>query len=98
MSEEETGSTAKLRQIVSAEPGWRALFGVEREEVGRSRIVAWALVEEEGREEIVGLIVDLDDPTRIRPAPDMVDAEGHRLLRYGFVEPSPPSSRQADDH
>ena len=83
----------KLRQLVPAEPGWRALFGVEGEEVGRSRIVAWALVEEQGREEIVGLVVDLEDPTRIRAAPDVVDVEGHRLLRYGFVETSP-SSKQ----
>jgi hypothetical protein len=76
----------KLIQIIPADPGWRALFGADGEEFGRSRVVAWGLLATEGRDEVVGLIVHPSTPTQIVAASDVVDDEGGRLLRYAFVE------------
>jgi len=75
-----------LIQIVPAEPGWRALFGLNEDEFVRSRVVAWALTEASGAQEIVGLIVDPSLPTRIIPVSEAVDPDGGTFMRYGFVE------------
>lgn len=72
--------------MIGAEPGWRALFGIAGEEVGRSRVIGWAGIDGEDGSEIVGIIVDPNDPTRLVPAPDVVDPSGGALMRYGFTE------------
>lgn len=71
--------------MIAAEPGWKALFGVGGEEVGRSRVIGWAGLEREGGAEIVGVIVDPNDPTRLVAASEVTDPGGGRLIRYGFA-------------
>jgi hypothetical protein len=72
--------------LVSAEPGWRALFadgdGVE---TGRSRVIAWAWHERDGVARMVGIIVDPSDPKSLVPADGVVDEDGGSLSRYGFI-------------
>jgi hypothetical protein len=73
--------------IVSAEPGWRALFATpDGTSTGRSRVIAWALVDESGETRLVGMIADPTDPKRIVSADAVVDQDGGSLQRYGFVE------------
>lgn len=76
----------KVSSLVSAEPGWRALFadgdGVE---TGRSRVIAWASHERDGVARIVGIIADPNDPKALVPADSVVDEDGGSLSRYGFI-------------
>jgi hypothetical protein len=75
-----------ILSLVPAEPGWRALYRGEYEDDGESaRVVAWALVDEgDGDRQVVGLVVDPADPTRIVPAPEGVSALAPAFDRYGF--------------
>ena len=73
--------------LVSAEPGWRALYrGDEYDAEGESaRDVAWALVEgADGSRRIVGMVIDPNDPTRIVEAPEGTSALSPEFDRYGF--------------
>ena len=73
--------------LVASEPGWRALFGTaDGVETGRSRIVAWASVERDGTSEVVGVIVDPNDPKRLTAADTVTDEDGGTLFRYGYIE------------
>jgi hypothetical protein len=78
---------SKILQIVSADSGWRAVYGHpdDPDDAELSRVVAWALVEdEEGEREVVGLVVDPIDATKLVPAPDAVSVGAGELQRYGF--------------
>jgi hypothetical protein len=71
---------------VSAEAGWRALFAdADGVETGRSRIVAWATIEDATGARVVGLIADPNDPRKLSPADEVTDEDGGSLQRYGFV-------------
>ena len=70
--------------MIPAEPGWRALFAVDGEEVGRSRVIGWGSVEGAQGPELVGIIIDPNDPTRLVPASAVTDPSGGELLRYAF--------------
>jgi hypothetical protein len=73
--------------LISAEPGWRALFAdAEGEGTGRSRVIAWAAQEKEGVTRIVGVIADPNDPKSLVAADSVVDEDGGSLQRYGYVE------------
>ena len=73
--------------LISAEPGWRALFGTaDGVETGRSRIIAWVSIESSEEARIVGVIADPNDPKRLVTADTITDDEGGTLVRYGFVE------------
>ena len=73
--------------LVSAVPGWRALFAdADGVETGRSRVVAWASVASDGGSRVVGIIADPNDPKSLVPADSVVDEDGGSLQRYGFVE------------
>jgi len=78
----------RIVSLVPAESGWRAIYlddevGEESREL--TRVVAWALVEDsDGEREVVGLVVDATDPTRIVPALDGASLTAPRLDRYGF--------------
>lgn len=77
-----------MTSLISAEPGWRALFADEDEvETGRSRVIAWASQERDGVTRIVGIIADPNDPKSLVPADSVVDEDGGSLSRYGFVGP-----------
>ena len=70
--------------VISAEPGWRALFADETGlETGRSRVIAWGAIG--GR--LVGIIADPNDPKSLVSAEGVTDSDGGSLLRYGYVEP-----------
>jgi hypothetical protein len=70
--------------MISAEPGWKALWAVDGEEVGRSRVLGWAGIAEADRTRLVGIIVDPNDPTRLVAADTTTDTSGGELMRYGF--------------
>lgn len=78
---------SRFSAMVSAEPGWRALFAdVDGIETGRSRVIAWASVEDaDGGTRFVGIIADPNDPKRLVPADEPTDEDGGTLQRYGFV-------------
>jgi len=74
-----------IEWMISAETGWRALFELDGEEVGRSRVIGWAGVRKEDATEVVGIIVDPNDPSALAAAPDVVDPSGGDFARYGFA-------------
>jgi hypothetical protein len=78
-----------ILSLVPAEPGWRAVYKGEYDEDAESaRVVAWALVEgEDGTRQIVGLVVDPNDPTKVVAASDGASAIAPEFERYGFREP-----------
>ena len=75
---------SKIAWMVSAEPGWKALYGIDGDEVGRSRVIGWAGVEGADETTVVGIVVDPNDPTRLVPANETIDPSGGELIRYGF--------------
>jgi hypothetical protein len=75
---------AKIAWMIGAEPGWKALFGIDGDEVGRSRVVGWAGIEGADETTVVGIIVDPNDPTQLVPASEITDPSGGTLTRYGF--------------
>ena len=76
----------RIVSLVPAEPGWRAIYRGEYEEDAESaRVVAWALVESaDGGQEIVGLVVASEEPTKVVPAPEGASAIAPDFDRYGF--------------
>jgi hypothetical protein len=78
---------AKILQIVPADSGWRAVYGHSDDPDGSelSRVVAWALVEDEdGEREVVGMVVDPIDSTKVVPATAAISVGAGELQRYGF--------------
>jgi hypothetical protein len=52
-----------------------------------TRVVAWALVEEEnGTRAVIGMVIDPTDPTRIVAAPDGASVAAPKFDRYGYKE------------
>jgi hypothetical protein len=76
----------EIQQLIPAEAGWKALFEEPTEEITRSRILAWALANTGEAVEIVGMIVDPLEPSRIIPAPGSSSPGGGAFSRYGFSE------------
>ncbi len=74
----------KIQQLVAAEPGWKAVFDDPDGATSQSRIVGWALAGSANALEIVGLVVDPVQPTRVLPAPEATSLEGGTFARYGF--------------
>ena len=73
-----------VQQLIPAEAGWKALFEEPTEEITRSRILGWALVQNGEAVEIVGMIVDPLEPSRIIPAPGSSSPGGGGFSRYAF--------------
>ena len=82
-----------IEQLVSAESGWRAVFAEPDGSESLSRILGWAVHEED----VVGLIVDPAAPARIVPAPDSSSPSGGKFNRYRYVpeKPAPPAAAPA---
>jgi hypothetical protein len=77
----------RIQSLISAEPGWRALFAnPDGEGTGRSRVIAWAAQDRDGVTTVVGIIADPNDPKTLVPADSVVDEDGGTLQRYGYVE------------
>lgn len=74
----------KIVTLIPAADGWRALFG-HGSAAARSRIIGWAIVNGEGGDQIVGMVVDPNDPSRIVAATDANDPEAGSFSRYGFA-------------
>jgi hypothetical protein len=79
----------KIISLVPAESGWRAIYNDVDDEGSESReltrIVAWALVEDDdGDRAVVGLVVDATDPTQIVPAPEGASLSTPMFDRYGY--------------
>lgn len=77
---------AKIVTIISADAGWRAVYGSASGSEELSRIIAWALVEDAGTRRVVGLVVDPQDRTNIVPATDSQASQAGPLSRYGFKD------------
>jgi hypothetical protein len=79
----------KIVTIIPADAGWRAIYGGQGtgEESGLSRVVAWALVEDDsGGRSVVGMVVDPQDRTSIITATGSESAQSGTLTGYGFKE------------
>jgi hypothetical protein len=77
---------AKIVTIISADAGWRAVYGSASGSEELSRIIAWALVDDGGSRRVVGLVVDPQDRTNIVPATDSQASQAGPLARYGFKD------------
>jgi len=75
---------SKIAWMVSAEPGWKALYGIDGDEVGRSRVIGWAGIDSTDKTNVVGIVVDPNDPTQLVLATEITDPSGGELIRYGF--------------
>ena len=79
----------KIVTIVTADAGWRAIYGGQAggEESGLSRIVAWALVEDDtGGRQVVGMVVDPQNRSNIVTATGSESASAGTLTGYGYKE------------
>ncbi len=76
----------QIQQLVPAESGWKALFEEPTEEITRSRIVCWAIAKTGTAVEVVGMIVDPVEPSKIIPAPGSTSPGGGAFSRYGFYD------------
>jgi len=78
----------KIVTIVPADAGWRAIYGGSGgEESGLSRVVAWALVEDDsGDRKVVGLVVDPQNRSNIVTATGSESAQAGTLTGYGYKE------------
>ncbi len=74
----------KIENLIPAGDGWRALFG-HGSAAARSRIVGWAVVAGDEGPQVVGMVVDPNDPSRIVAAPSATDPEAGAFTRYGFA-------------
>ncbi len=93
-----------IEQLVSTEPGWRAVFREPDGGETLSRILAWATVGTSEESELVGLIVDPGEPSKIVAASGAASPGGGTFVRYRYIAPEPlstaapkPAPAQADD-
>ena len=79
----------KIVTIVPADAGWRAIYGGQAggEDSGLSRILAWALVEDDGGDrKVVGLVVDPQNRSNIVTATGSESGQAGTLTGYGYKE------------
>jgi hypothetical protein len=79
----------RIEQLVSAESGWKAVFKEPDEGESLSRILGWAIVGSGDKRELVGVIIDPSEPSRIIPAVGAVSPAGGSFARYRYVTPEP---------
>ena len=80
----------KIGQLVAAESGWKAVFKEPDGAETMSRILGWAAVGTGEGAELVGVIVDPSEPSRIVAARDAGSPGGGSFARYRYVAPEPP--------
>jgi hypothetical protein len=80
----------RIAHLLSSEPGWKAVFEEPDGGQSQSRILGWAVVGTGENSELVGVIVDPVDPSRIIPGVEAASPDGGTFLRYRFVPPEPP--------
>jgi hypothetical protein len=82
-------SGENILAIITADSGWRAIYGGGSvgDESGLSRVVAWALVEDDtGDRHVVGLVVDPQNRSSIVTATGTESAAAGTLTGYGYKE------------
>jgi hypothetical protein len=79
----------QIEQLVPAESGWKAVFKEADGGESQSRILGWGVAAGEDENELVGVIVDPAEPSRVVAAPEAVSPEGGEFLRYRYVAPDP---------
>jgi hypothetical protein len=83
----------RIEQLTPAETGWKAVFSELDGGESLSRIVGWGLVRpskgEGGDDEVVGFVIDPNDPSRIVRADEAESPDGGTFFRYRFVAPEP---------
>ena len=82
-------SGENILSIITADSGWRAIYGggSAADESGLSRVVAWALVEDDtGERRVVGLVVDPQNRSSIVTATGTESAAAGTLTGYGYKE------------
>ena len=82
-------SGENILTIITADSGWRAIYGggSAGDESGLSRVVAWALVEDDaGERRVVGLVVDPQNRSSIVTATGTESAAAGTLTGYGYKE------------
>ena len=82
-------SDENIVTIVPADSGWRAIYGggSSGDESGLSRVLAWALVEDDaGERRVVGLVVDPQNRSNIVTATGTESAQAGTLTGYGYKE------------
>jgi hypothetical protein len=78
----------KIEQLVPAESGWKAVFKEPDGGETLSRILGWAILA--GKDsDLVGMIVDPAEPSRIVAATDAASPGGGGFARYRYVPPQP---------
>jgi len=86
----EAGATGEnILSIIPADAGWRAIYGggSSGDESGLSRVLAWALVEDDtGERRVVGLVVDPQNRSNIVTATGTESAQAGTLTGYGYKE------------
>ena len=85
----EIGTDETIVTIITADAGWRAMYGGQSggEESGLSRVVAWALVEDgSGDRRVVGMVVDPQNRSSIVTATSSESAQAGMLTGYGYKE------------
>jgi hypothetical protein len=84
----------RIEQLVAAEPGWKAVFNEPDESTSQSRILGWAVVRKGtgagASDDVVGMIVDPKEPSRIVAATEAASPGGGSFARYRFEPPKPP--------
>lgn len=81
----------RIKQLVPAESGWKAVFTEPDGAESVSRILAWAVARDAGGDdtEVFGLIVDPAAPATIVSAVEAVSPGGGAFNRYRYVAPEP---------
>jgi len=79
----------RIEQFVPAEPGWKAVFKEPDGGESLSRILGWASLGGQEELELVGIIVDPADPSRIVSAKAAASPGGGSFARYRYLAPEP---------
>jgi hypothetical protein len=80
----------QIDQLIPAETGWKAVFAEPDGAESVSRILGWA-VRGDGDGELVGVIVDPSEPSKIVAAEDASSPDGGTFTRYRYIAPEPMS-------
>ena len=80
----------RIAQLVPAEPGWKAVFKEPDGSESLSRIVGWSVTGDGDDAEVVGVIVDPNEPGRIIAVSGADSPGGGSFSRYRFVAPPLP--------
>jgi hypothetical protein len=85
----------RIEQLVPAEPGWKAVFKEPDGSETLSRILGWAAIGTQDELELLGIIVDPGEPSRIVPAVAAVSPGGGSFVRYRYLPPEAPAPAAA---